>query len=179
MLETPLEPASAIAAQSATRCYEYSKASNSLMLTPNPGQKTRQNCTSPSLCCRVGRRLMRALLHNEVGLVSHRRAWAASRQPHPSLLALYRLPHRIQNWDGALVQVLGIWTGSGFRVQGCSESKRWASRECLDLHPLCECAVLAGSSPHASSPAAGTLYLCCRLAMMQVQQPEPCTHIQT
>ena len=61
--------------------------------------------TCPGCCCRVGRRLMRALLHNEVGLVSHRRAWAGPNKPHPSLLALYRLPHRVQNWDGALVQV--------------------------------------------------------------------------
>ena len=48
---------------------------------------------------------MRALLHNEVGLVAHRRAWASPGQPQASLLALYRTPHHVQNWDSALLQV--------------------------------------------------------------------------
>ena len=75
---------------------------------------------SPSCSCRVGRRLMRALLHNEVGLVSHRRAWATPNKPHPSLLALYRLPHRVQNWDGALVQVRNGLLYSPCRLCACS-----------------------------------------------------------
>ena len=57
---------------------------------------------------RVGRRLLRSLLHNEVGLVGHRRAWAHHRPPKASLLDLYRGPHRVHDWDRVLVQVIAL-----------------------------------------------------------------------
>ena len=56
----------------------------------------------------MGRRLLRSLLHNEVGLVGHRRAWAVHQLPSQGLLDLYKKPHRVYDWDRILVQVSSL-----------------------------------------------------------------------
>lgn len=100
---------------------------------------------------RVGRRLLRSLLHNEVGLVGHRRAWAAHQLPNAALLALYKKPHRVYDWDRILVQV-------GSLAAACLFSLHCRQRLLQPEPALLQCDIGMEKQWHGSSHIKAVVY---------------------
>ncbi|KAK9811616.1 hypothetical protein WJX72_007022 [[Myrmecia] bisecta] len=104
---------------------------------------------------RLGRRILRPLLRSELGEVGNRRAWADVGKLTEGVLALYKAPLHVVNWDTALIEVSRVKGEIG--AEQLAECYR-STAQLLALVvtgdkdrivPPQKAAIIAGELPHA------------------------------